>query len=50
VAGAVALGLLALRPSDNLGLAVVILIPVALALYGTALAGWWKSRKRGRKE
>jgi hypothetical protein len=46
LAGALVLVLLALDPVGNLGLAVVILIPAVIALYGTALMLWWASRER----
>jgi hypothetical protein len=50
LAGALVLVLLALDPAGNLGLAVVILIPTVIALYGTALMRWWASKERRREE
>jgi hypothetical protein len=46
VAGALVLALLAWDPMRNLGLAIAILIPAAIALYGTALALWLASREQ----
>jgi hypothetical protein len=46
VAAAVALVLLALDSDGNLWLAVTILIPGAILLYGTALVRWWVGRER----
>jgi uncharacterized membrane protein YhhN len=44
LAGAIVLVLLALDPTGNLGLAVVLLIPMTITLYGTALMRWLASR------
>jgi hypothetical protein len=49
LAGALVLVLLALDPEGNLGLAVVVVIPAAIALYGTALMRWWASQERSRE-
>jgi hypothetical protein len=46
VLAAVALVLLAWDSDGNLWLAVAILIPMAMILYGTALIRWWASRAR----
>jgi hypothetical protein len=43
LAGA-ALALLLLNPADNLTLALLLLCPAALALYGTAFANWFLSQ------
>jgi hypothetical protein len=45
LAGA-ALALLALDPDRNLTVALVLLGPAAIVLYGTALANWWRQRRR----
>jgi hypothetical protein len=50
LAGALVLVLLALDPAGNLGLAVVILIPAVVALYGTALIRWWAGQEQSREE
>jgi hypothetical protein len=46
---AVALVLLALNPDANLWPAVAILMPAAIALYGTALVRWLVSRRSRRQ-
>jgi hypothetical protein len=50
LAAAVVLVLLVLDPAGNLRLAVVILIPAPIALYGTALMRRWASQERSREE
>jgi hypothetical protein len=50
LAGVLVLVLLALDPAGNLWLAVVLLIPAAIALYGTALMRRWASQERSREE